>query len=202
VGGINYGVAKDVSLIAVRVFDASGSGSTSGVIDGIDWVISDRLTKSGTAVANLSLGGKASIAMDLAVSKAIAANIVMCVAAGNSKLNAANFSPARVAAAITVGATTSNDAIATYSNYGSILDILAPGTSIISDGISSNSSTKILSGTSMATPHVTGVVAKYLSKNTSATPSAVEAFIKNTSTAGKITGLKQGTPNALLYSNN
>ena len=201
-GGINYGVAKDVSLIAVRVFDASGSGSTSGVIDGIDWVISDRLTKSGTAVANLSLGGKASIAMDLAVSKAIAANIVMCVAAGNSKLNAANFSPARVAAAITVGATTSNDAIATYSNYGSILDILAPGTSIISDGISSNSSTKILSGTSMATPHVTGVVAKYLSKNTSATPSAVEAFIKNTSTAGKITGLKQGTPNALLYSNN
>jgi subtilisin family serine protease len=202
VGGINYGVAKDVSLIAVRVFDASGSGSTSGVIDGIDWVIADRLTKSGTAVANLSLGGKASIAMDLAVSKAIAANIVMCVAAGNSKLNAINFSPARVAAAITVGATTANDAFASYSNYGSILDILAPGTSIISDGISSNSSTKILSGTSMATPHVTGVVAKYLSKNTSATPSAVEAFIKNTSTIGKISGLKQGTPNALLFSTN
>jgi len=202
VGGFTYGVAKYVSLIAVRVFDASGSGSTSGVIDGIDWVISDRLTKSGTAVANLSLGGKASIAMDLAVSKAISANIVMCVAAGNSKLNAINFSPARVAAAITVGATTANDAFASYSNYGSILDILAPGTSIISDGISSNSSTKILSGTSMATPHVTGVVAKYLSKNTSATPSAVEAFIKNTSTIGKISGLKQGTPNALLFSTN
>jgi subtilisin family serine protease len=140
--------------------------------------------------------------MDLAVSKAISANIVMCVAAGNSKLNAINFSPARVAAAITVGATTANDAFASYSNYGSILDILAPGTSIISDGISSNSSTKILSGTSMATPHVTGVVAKYLSKNTSATPSAVEAFIKNTSTIGKISGLKQGTPNALLFSTN
>lgn len=107
-----------------------------------------------------------------------------------------------IAAAITVGATTSNDAIATYSNCGSIVDILAPGTSITSDWITSNSSTRILSGTSMTTPHVTGVVAQYLSKNTSATPSAVEAFIKDTSTKGKITGLKQGTPNALLYSNN
>jgi subtilisin family serine protease len=205
VGGTNYGVAKNVNLIAVRVLDANGSGSTSGVIDGINWAISRHKTKIGTAVANMSLGGGVSAALDLAVSNAVAANIVMCVAAGNSKLNASNFSPARVAAAITVGATgsgTNYDAFATYSNYGSIVDILAPGSSITSDWFLSNTSTKILSGTSMATPHVTGVVAQYLSKNTSATPSAVEAFIKDTSTKGKITGLKQGTPNTLLYSNN
>ena len=205
VGGTNYGVAKNVHLIAVRVLDANGSGSTSGVIDGINWVIADRLTKSGTAVANMSLGGSASTALDLAVSNAVASNIVMCVAAGNSKLNAANFSPARVAAAITVGATgsgTNYDAFATYSNYGSILDILAPGTSITSDWFSSNSATAILSGTSMATPHVTGVVAQYLSKNPSAKPSEIESYIKSVSTKNKITGLKLGTPNALLFSNN
>lgn len=205
VGGTIYGVAKNVNLIAVRVLDANGSGSTSGVIDGINWVISRHKTKSGTAVANMSLGGGASDALDLAVSNAVAANIVMCVAAGNSAIDAANTSPARVAAAITVGATgsgTNYDAFATYSNYGSIVDILAPGSSITSDWYLSNKSTKILSGTSMATPHVTGVVAQYLSINASATPSSVEAFIKNTSTKGKITGLKLGTPNALLYSNN
>ena len=129
----------------------------------------------------------------------------MCVAAGNSTANASNFSPARVAAAITVGATgarTNYDAFATYSNYGSIVDILAPGTSITSDWYLSNTSTAVLSGTSMATPHVTGVVAQYLTKNPSSTPSTVEAFIKNTSTKNKITGLKLGTPNYLLYSNN
>jgi subtilisin family serine protease len=205
VGGTIYGVAKNVNLIAVRVLDANGSGSTSGVIDGINWVISRHKTKIGTAVANMSLGGGASDALDLAVSNAVAANIVMCVAAGNSAIDAANTSPARVAAAITVGATgsgTNYDAFATYSNYGSIVDILAPGSSITSDWYLSNKSTKILSGTSMATPHVTGVVAQYLSINASATPSAVEAFIKNTSTKGKITGLKLGTSNALLFSNN
>jgi subtilisin family serine protease len=205
VGGTNYGVAKKVNLIAVRVLDANGSGSTSGVIDGINWAISHHKTKSGTAVANMSLGGGASSALDLAVSNAVAANIVMCVAAGNSAANAANSSPARVAAAITVGATgsgTNYDAFATYSNYGSIVDILAPGTSITSDWYLSNTSTAILSGTSMATPHVTGVVAQYLSKNLSATPSSVQAFIKNTSTKNKITGVRSGTVNALLFSNN
>jgi subtilisin family serine protease len=205
VGGTNYGVAKNVNLIAVRVLDANGSGTTSGVIDGINWAISHHKTKSGTAVANMSLGGGASSALDLAVSNAVAANIVMCVAAGNSAANAANYSPARVAAAITVGATgagTNYDAYATYSNYGSIVDILAPGTSITSDWYLSNIATASLSGTSMATPHVTGVVAQYLSKNVSATPSAVQTFIKNTSTKNKITGVRTGTVNALLFSTN
>jgi len=105
VGGTNYGIAKNVNLIAVRVLDANGSGSTSGVIDGINWAISRHKTKSGTAVANMSLGGGVSGALDLAVSNAVAANIVMCVAAGNSAANATNSSPARVSVAITVGAT-------------------------------------------------------------------------------------------------
>ncbi len=195
-----------MNLIAVRVLGPNGSGTNSGIIAGINWAISRHKTKIGTAVGNMSLGGGVSGALDLAVSNAIAANIVMCVAAGNSTANAANFSPARVAAAITVGATTANDAFASYSNYGSILDILAPGTSITSDWISSNSSTKILSGTSMASPHVTGVVAKYLSipQNKSASPSAVETFIRSsTSPINKITGLELlGTTNALLFSTN
>lgn len=205
VGGNNYGVAKNVNLIAVRVLDAKGSGLTSGVIDGINWAIAHHKTRTGTAVANMSLGGGLSPALDLAVSNAVASNIVMCVAAGNNSANAAYYSPARVAVAITVGATgaaSSYDAFATYSNYGSVVDILAPGTTIKSDYIGSNTSTAILSGTSMATPHATGVVAQYLSKNPSALPSAVDAYLKSTSTKNKITGVRSGTVNALLYSNN
>lgn len=205
VGGTSYGVAKNVHLIAVRVLDANGSGTTSGVIDGINWAISHHKTRTGTAVGNMSLGGNASAALDLAVSNAVAANIVMCVAAGNNSANAVNYSPARVPVAITVGATgsgTNYDAFATYSNYGSIVDILAPGSSITSDWYLSTIATAILSGTSMATPHVSGVVAQYLSVNGSATPSAVETFIKNTSTKNKITGLKSGMVNALLFTNN
>ncbi len=205
VGGTNYGVAQNVNLFAVRVLDGNGSGTTSGVIDGINWAIAHHKTRSGTAVGNMSLGGGASSALDLAVSNAVVAKIVMCVAAGNNSANAANYSPARVAAAITVGATGAGskyDAFATYSNFGSIVDILAPGTSIKSDYIGSNTSTAILSGTSMATPHVSGVVAQYLSKNPSALPSAVDAYLKMTSTKNKITGLRSGTVNSLLFSTN
>jgi subtilisin family serine protease len=205
VGGTLYGVAKKVNLIAVRVLGPNGSGTTSGVIAGINWVVSDRKNKSETAVGNMSLGGGASAALDLAVSNAVAAKIVMCVAAGNSKANAANYSPARVAAAITVGATRKDDSFADdYSNYGSIVDILAPGTSITSDWYLNNTSTAILTGTSMATPHVTGVVAQYLSINTNtrASPSTVEASIKSASTKDKITGVTSGTVNALLFTNN
>jgi subtilisin family serine protease len=205
VGGLNYGVAKNVNLIAVRVLDGNGSGTTSGVIDGINWAIAHHKTRSGTAVGNMSLGGGASTALDLAVSNAVAAKIVMCVAAGNNSANAANYSPARVSVAITVGATgagSSYDAFATYSNYGSIVDILAPGTSIKSDYIGTTLSTAILSGTSMATPHVTGVVAQYLSKNPSALPSAVDTYLKSTSNKNKISGLRSGTVNSLLFSSN
>lgn len=207
VGGATYGVAKNVKLIAVRVFDGSGSGSTSGVIAGVNWMITNHTTNP--AVANMSLGGSVSSALDLAVSNAVKDGIVVCVAAGNSASDASRFSPARVSTAITVGATGASptlglnyDVFASYSNYGSVVDILAPGSSILSTYIPITTSTKILSGTSMATPHVAGVSALYLSTNTKATPAQVETFIKSSSTKNKITGLRGKTVNSLLFTNN
>ena len=116
IGGTTYGVAKGVKLVAVRVLDCSGSGTTSGVIAGVDWVTANHASP---AVANMSLGGGASTALDTAVKNSIASGVTYAIAAGNSNANACNYSPARVPAAITVGATTSSDARASYSNYGS-----------------------------------------------------------------------------------
>ena len=205
-GGTDYGVAKNVNLIAVRVLDASGSGSTSGVIAGINWAINHHSSRP--AVANMSLGGGASSALDLAVSNAVKDGIVMCVAAGNNAADASRYSPARVKTAITVGATGSYpilglnyDVFATYSNYGTLVDILAPGSLILSDWITSSTATAVLSGTSMATPHVAGVSALYLSSNINALPAQVETFIKSSSTKNKITGLKGSTSNSLLFTN-
>jgi subtilisin family serine protease len=207
VGGNSYGVAKNVKLIAVRVFDGTGSGSISGVIAGINWMITNHTTNP--AVANMSLGGSASSALDLAVTNAVKDGIVMCVAAGNNAADASRYSPARVSTAITVGATGSyptlglnHDVFASYSNYGTVVDVLAPGSSILSDYITNTTSTAILSGTSMATPHVAGVSALYLSTNKNASPAQVETFIKNASTKNKITGLKGSTVNSLLFTNN
>lgn len=206
VGGSTYGVAKNTKLIAVKVLGADGSGTTAGVIAGINWVISQRTTRP--AVANMSLGGGASRALDDAVKKAINAGIVMCVAAGNDRRNASNYSPARVSSAITVGATgatpltgTNFDRYASYSNFGSIVDIFAPGTSIVSAGNTGTTAEKTLSGTSMATPHVTGVAVLYLSKNPSHSPATVETALKSTSTKNKIAGLPKGTANNLLFTN-
>src|SRR5262245_2405370 len=151
VGGSTYGVAKGVSLVAVRVLDCNGSGSNSGVIAGVDWVTSNRILP---AAANMSLGGGASTALDTAVNNAINSGVVFGVAAGNENTNACNGSPSRVPAAITVGATTNADARASFSNYGSCLDIFAPGQDITSSWNTSNSATNTISGTSMATPHV------------------------------------------------
>jgi subtilisin family serine protease len=207
VGGTTYGVAKNVKLIAVRVFDGSGSGSTSGVIAGVNWMITNHTTNP--AVANMSLGGPVSSALDLAVTNAVKDGIVVCVAAGNSSSDASRFSPARVSTAITVGATGASptlglnyDVFASYSNYGSVVDILAPGSSILSTYIPNTTSTRILSGTSMATPHVAGVSALYLAANSKATPAQVESFIKSSSTKNKITGLRGKTLNNLLFTNN
>jgi subtilisin family serine protease len=206
VGGSTYGVAKNINLIAVRVLDATGGGSTAGVIKGVDWVTSHHATRP--AVANMSLGGGASAALDLAVSNAIKDGVVMCVAAGNSSVDAGRSSPARVAAAITVGATgaypslgSNYDVFAAYSNYGSVIDVFAPGTSIMSAYIPNNTSTAVLSGTSMATPYVAGAVGKYLSVNVNSTPAQVSTFIKSSSTKNVITGLRGKTVNALLYTN-
>jgi subtilisin family serine protease len=197
VGGSTYGVAKGVTLIAIRVLNCSGSGSTSTVIAGINWVTSHH-TAGAKAVANLSLGGNPSTSLDSAVKNSIADGVVYAVAAGNNNSNACNYSPARVANAITVGATTSTDARAWYSNYGTCLDLFAPGSSITSDWKSSNTATAILSGTSMSAAHVTGVAALYLQSHT-ATPGQVRNAIVNGASSGVVRSPGGGSPNKLLY---
>jgi Subtilase family/Bacterial Ig domain len=197
VGGTTYGVAKSVTLHPVRVLNCSGSGTTSGVIAGVDWVTANRVKP---AVANMSLGGGASSALDTAVVNSTNAGVTYAVAAGNSNANACNSSPARVAAALTVGATTSTDARASYSNYGSCLDIFAPGSSITSAWYTSDSATNTISGTSMASPHVAGAVALYLQTAPTATPAQVAQAVVAIATQGVVTSPGSGSPNRLLYS--
>ncbi|MDT3296688.1 S8 family peptidase [Shewanella sp. SP2S2-6] len=197
IGGSTYGVAKNVNVVGVRVLNCSGSGSNSGVIAGINWV---KNNASGPAVANMSLGGGASQATDDAVNAAVAAGITFVVAAGNDNSNACNYSPARAADAITVGSTTSNDSRSSFSNYGTCLDIYAPGSSITSSWYTSNSATNTISGTSMASPHVAGVAALYLDENPNLSPAQVTNLLKTRATSGKVTDAKTGSPNKLLFS--
>ena len=198
VGGETYGVAKDVQLVPVRVLDCAGSGSTSGVIAGVDWVTANG---SGASVANMSLGGGASTALDNAVSASVSSGVTYAVAAGNENQNACNVSPARVASALTVGASTRTDSRDTgYSNYGSCLDVFAPGTQITSAWYSSDSATNTISGTSMASPHVAGVAALYLQGSPSADPATVSNAVVSTSTSGALSSVGSGSPNRLLYS--
>lgn len=198
IGGTTYGVAKNIRLIAVRVLDNAGSGTMTGVLAGIDWAVNNHTTKP--AVGNMSLAGGASATLDSAVRRLISDGIVMCIAAGNNTTDAINTSPARVTEAITVGATTSTDGFASYSNYGSVVDILAPGSAIISDGIASNTATNTLSGTSMATPHVTGSSALLLEANPGFTPAQIQSLIKSRGISSKISGVPSGTVNLLLNS--
>jgi subtilisin family serine protease len=199
VGGTTYGVAKQVTIRPVRVLDCTGNGTTSGVIAGVDWVTGNHSAGS-PAVANMSLGGGVSSALDTAVNNSIADGVTYAVAAGNESTNACNGSPSRVGAALTVGSTTSTDARSSFSNFGSCLDIFAPGSSITSAWYTSNSATNTISGTSMATPHVAGVAALYLQGNPSASPSTVGNAIISTSTSGVVTNPGTGSPNRLLYS--
>lgn len=199
VGGTVYGVAKAVRLVAVRVLNCQGSGTNSGVIAGVDWVTSNHAAGA-PAVANMSLGGGANSSLDTAVNNSINDGVSYAVAAGNDNANACNYSPARVGAAITVGSTTSSDARSSFSNYGSCLDIFAPGSSITSAWYTSDTATNTISGTSMATPHVAGVAALYLQNNTSASPSTVRNAIVNSATQGVVSNAGSGSPNLLLYS--
>jgi subtilisin family serine protease len=196
VGGATYGVAKGVRLVGVRVLNCSGSGTTAGVIAGVNWVTNNAVKP---AVANMSLGGGASTSLDNAVANSISSGVTYALAAGNSTANACNSSPARVASAITVGATTSTDAKASYSNYGSCLDIFAPGSSITSDWYNSATATNTISGTSMASPHVAGAAALVLSRNTSFTPAQVRDSLVNNATTGVVTSAGTGSPNRLLF---
>jgi subtilisin family serine protease len=195
VGGTTYGVAKQVTLHPVRVLSCSGSGSTAGVVNGINWVTANRIRP---AVANMSLGGGTSSALDAAVNNSINAGVTYAIAAGNSNANACNFSPARVPAAITVGATTRTDARSSFSNIGTCVDIFAPGSSITSAWNTSNTATNTISGTSMATPHVTGAAALVLSANPTFTPAQVRARLVTNATSGALTGVGSGSPNRLL----
>lgn len=197
VGGTVYGVAKQVKLVPVRVLNCSGSGTWSGVIAGIDWAANSSLRP---AVANMSLGGGLSSSVNAAVAGAVSKGVVMAVAAGNDNANACSYSPASEPSAITVGATTSADARASYSNYGSCVDIFAPGSSITSAWNTGPTATNTISGTSMATPHVAGVAALALQANPGATPAAVASWIVANATANRISSTGTGSPNLLLYS--
>jgi subtilisin family serine protease len=202
VGGTTYGVAKAVKLYAVRVLGCSGSGTTSGVIAGVDWVTANHAKP---AVANMSLGGGASSALDAAVNNSINAGVSYAVAAGNGNAggkaqDACRYSPARIAAALTIGATTSVDAKASWSNYGNCVDFFAPGVGITSSWYSSNTATSTISGTSMATPHTAGVAALYLQSNPTASPGAVRTALFNATTKGIVTSSKT-TNNHLLFTN-
>ena len=201
VGGSTYGVAKEVRLVGVRVLSCSGSGTTAGVVAGIDWVTSNAIKP---AVANMSLGGRGTTTIDTAVSASIASGVTYGVAAGNGNIfgirqNACNYSPARVATAITVGATQSTDAAATFSNYGTCVDILAPGVNITSAWYSSTTATNTISGTSMATPHVVGAAALVLARYPLYTPAQVASALTTAATPGVVTNVGTGTPNRLLF---
>ncbi|GAA0307157.1 serine protease [Streptomyces polychromogenes] len=195
VAGSSYGVAKKAKIVGVRVLDNNGSGTTAQVVAGIDWVTRNAVKP---AVANMSLGGGADSALDTAVRNSIASGITYGVAAGNESTDASTKSPARVAEAITVGATTSTDAKASYSNYGSVLDVFAPGSSITSSWGTGDTATNTISGTSMATPHVVGAAALYLSQNPSSTPAQVRDGLVAAATPNVVTGPGTGSPNRLL----
>jgi subtilisin family serine protease len=194
VGGTTYGVAKYIKLRAVRVLNCSGSGSNSGVVAGMDWV---RVNHIKPAVANMSLGGGYSSATNTAANNLASAGVFLAVAAGNSNANACNYSPSSAANATSVAASTSSDAKASYSNYGSCVHLYAPGSSIKSDWL--NGGTNTISGTSMASPHVAGVGALYKAVYGDASYSTIRSWLINNATSGVISGNPSGTPNRLLY---
>jgi subtilisin family serine protease/PKD repeat protein len=196
VGGFTYGVAKAVNLHAVRVLDCGGSGTYEGVIAGVDWVTQNHIKP---AVANMSLGGGASQAVDDAVTASVAAGVVYSIAAGNDSGDACTKSPARTPNAYTVGSTTNTDARSSFSNYGTCVDIFAPGSNVTSAWYTGDTATNTISGTSMAAPHVAGGAALYLGVNPAATPEQVMSVLSNLAGQGKVGSPGTGSPNLLLY---
>jgi subtilisin family serine protease len=198
VGGTTYGVAKDVIIHPVRVLDCNGTGTLSGVIAGVDWVTSNH---SKPAVANMSLsGGGPSETLEIAIRNSVDAGITYAVAAGNNSANACDYFPARIAEVLTIGSTTSEDKRSSFSNYGTCVDLFAPGSSILSAGYTSDTSTNFSSGTSMASPHVAGVAALYLQAQPNALPGDVATALLDTATLGILENIGSGSPNLLLYS--
>jgi subtilisin family serine protease len=194
-------VAKSTRLVGVRVLNCAGSGSLSGVIAGIDWVASDHGAGQ-PAVANLSLGGGISTALDSAINRLVADGVTVVVAAGNSSANACNSSPARVPNAFTVAASDRNDRFASFSNRGRCVDVIAPGVSVTAAWHTTSTATNTISGTSMASPHAAGAAAKLLEASPSASPSTIMSSLRSSATPNVISGVPSGTPNLLLYSSN
>ncbi len=204
IGGQTYGVAKKVRLLGVRVLNCQGAGTWSDVIDGVNFVTWHRAQpgqQGSPALANMSLGGETNRAVDAAVRNSIRAQVTYVVAAGNGNSDAGTYSPAGVPEAITVGATNRGDARAEFSNHGAVLDLFAPGVSIPSAWIGSDLMIATASGTSMAAPHVAGVVALYLQTHRSASPGAVRSALVGASTGGVVSNPGQETPNRLLFTN-
>ncbi|MFE9004954.1 S8 family peptidase [Streptomyces sp. NPDC007875] len=195
IAGAEHGVAKKAKVVAVRVLDDQGSGTTEQVVAGIDWVTENH---EGPSVANMSLGGTPDEALDAAVQKAIDSGVTFAVAAGNESSDASQSSPARVKDAITVASSTDQDEQSDFSNYGDVVDIYAPGSDITSDWNTDDGATNTISGTSMATPHVVGAAAVYLSGHQDAKPADVAKALTDGATADKISNPGDGTPNKLL----
>ncbi|MGW4075440.1 S8 family peptidase [Streptomyces asiaticus] len=195
IAGAEHGVAKKAKVVAVRVLDDQGSGTTEQVVAGIDWVTENH---EGPSVANMSLGGTPDEALDAAVQKAIDSGVTFGVAAGNESADAGQSSPARVKDAITVASSTDKDEQSDFSNYGDVVDIYAPGSDITSDWNTGDDATNTISGTSMATPHVVGAAAVYLSGHQDAKPADVAKGLTDGATADKISNPGEGTPNKLL----
>jgi subtilisin family serine protease len=201
IGGVTYGVAKKTKLFAVKVLNSSGSGTTAGVIAGMDFVTADSATRScpnGT-VANMSLGGGRSTAINNAAAAMTKAGVFLAVAAGNSADDATFYSPASEASACTVGATDNADVRAWFSNYGSLVDVFAPGLDVLSSWIGAVDATETISGTSMASPHITGLGAYLLALLGPKTPTELCAYIKSTATLGVLSDIPNGTVNALAF---
>ncbi|GGT09762.1 hypothetical protein GCM10010286_39070 [Streptomyces toxytricini] len=195
IAGTAHGVAKKAKVVAVRVLDDNGSGTTEQVVAGIDWVTQNH---SGPSVANMSLGGGADEALDAAVKRAIAAGVTFAVAAGNESSDAGQKSPARVPEAITVASSTEGDEQSGFSNFGAVVDLYAPGSEITSAWHDSDTATKRISGTSMASPHVAGAAAVHLAANPSATPKDIAAALSAAATSGAVKNPSTGTANKLL----
>ena len=195
IGGSTYGVAKGVTLVGVRVLDCEGSGMATDVIAGIDWVAENR---SGPSVLNMSLGGGAYAPLDAAVAAATKAGVTVVVAAGNSNKDACNQSPARAPSAITVAASDDTDTRAYFSNWGSCVDLFGPGVDVLSASNDGDNAAEYMSGTSMASPHVAGIVARYQQSHPTASPAQVTSALLATATPGVIDD-PVGSPNVLAY---
>jgi len=199
IGGSQFGVAKSASIIAVKVLSDGGSGTVSDIVSGLNFVLTSFRSSGRPSIVSMSLGGSASTALDNAVASLTNGGVHVVVAAGNSNTDAGTTSPARAPSAITVGASTISDARASFSNFGSVVDVFAPGQDVISSWIGSTTATNRISGTSMATPHVAGLTAYLIGLGGNQSPAALSNDIKSLALKGALSGIPSGTANNLAH---